>query len=120
MDIYREHILDHYNHPRNKGVVLNPDAHAEKANTTCGDTISLSLKVVDGTIAEAQFEGHGCAISQASASLLTEKLQGMTIAQAEQLSKEDILTMLGIEVTPARLTCAVLPLETLRAALGEG
>jgi len=117
MDIYREIILDHYKHPRNFGHLVKPDAKIEEGNVTCGDRIVMEIQVEKGKIADIRFSGEGCAISQASASMLTEKVKGMKIAGVQKLKTGDIITILGTPLTPSRTKCAVLPLEVLQKAL---
>lgn len=117
MDIYREVILDHYKHPRNFGHLVKPDAKVEEGNVTCGDRIIMEIKVSGGKISDIRFSGEGCAISQASASMLTEKVKGMDTADVQNLGTDDIIKMLGTELTPSRTKCAVLPLEVLDKAI---
>jgi nitrogen fixation NifU-like protein len=115
-DFYRENILDHYRNPRNKGRLEHPTHTHEENNPLCGDVIRIDLHVnEDNVIDQVRFDGHGCAISQASASMLTEMVQGKTLDEAKALSKEDILEALGIEVGPVRLKCALLSLKVLKA-----
>ena len=114
-DLYRENIIDHYRHPRNKGHLDAPDIHYHDVNPFCGDEITIELKVVDGRVVEAAFDGKGCAISQASASMLTEEILGKTLEEVKMLEKEDVLEMLGIPIGPVRLKCALLPLKVLKA-----
>jgi nitrogen fixation NifU-like protein len=111
---YREYILDHYRNPRNFGRLPNADISHEEDNPLCGDVIGLDFKLEDGRIADVRFHGRGCAISQASASLLTERLKGMTLEEAQRINKEDVLGELGIEISPARLKCALLSLKVLK------
>lgn len=113
---YEEVILDHWRHPRNKGRLPQPDAAAVEANPLCGDVVRIELKTAEGKVAEARFEGEGCAISQAAASLLTELVQGKPLAEAAALTDEDLLRALG-GVVRTRLSCALLPLRALRKAL---
>jgi nitrogen fixation NifU-like protein len=115
--LYREAILDHYKHPRRKGHLTQPDIHYHDHNPFCGDEISMDLKVQDGVVVDAAFDGRGCAISQATASMLMEEIVGKSTAELKQLDKEYILEMLGIEVGPVRLKCALLPLKVLKAGL---
>lgn len=112
-----DEILDHYRNPRNYGEIENPDIHMRDSNPLCGDIIELFIKVKDGVISDVKFKGRGCAISQASASKLTERLIGMKIEDAKKLSKQDILDMLGIELSPVRLKCALLSLKVLKTGL---
>ncbi len=115
-DFYRENILDHYRHPRTKGRLETPTHSHEESNPLCGDVIRIDLHVTDdNVIDQVSFEGQGCAISQASASMLTEMIQGKTLDEVKQLGKEDILEALGIEVGPVRLKCALLSLKVLKA-----
>lgn len=114
-DLYRENILDHFKHPRNHGTIENPDITYEDANPLCGDKIRIDMRVKDGRIEEIRFSGHGCSISQAAASMLCEKVQGMTLEEAKKLSRDDVLEMLGIELGPVRLKCGLLALKTLKA-----
>ena len=114
-DLYREHILDHYQHPRNRGTIEHPDITYEDANPLCGDLIRMDLKVRDGRIDQVRFSGTGCSISQAAASMLCEAIEGKTLDEAKQISRDDMLEMLGIELGPVRLKCGLLALKTLKA-----
>jgi nitrogen fixation NifU-like protein len=111
---YREYILDHYKNPRNFGRLEHPDISHEERNPLCGDEVGIDLAVEDGVIRDVRFHGRGCAISQASASLMTERLMGMTLEDARKISREDVLDELGIQISPARLKCALLSLKTLK------
>jgi nitrogen fixation NifU-like protein len=117
-DLYRDYILEHYRRPHNFGVLENATTTQEGANPLCGDRITLQLRVADGQIAGVGFTGRGCAISQASTSLLTDELRGKAVDAAAAISAADVLDMLGIEISPARMKCALLSLETLQGALG--
>jgi nitrogen fixation NifU-like protein len=117
-DFYRENILDHYRKPRNKGRLENATHTHQEHNPLCGDEIRIDLLVNSQDIIEdVRFEGHGCAISQASASMLTEMVQGKSVEEAKQLSKEDILEAMGIPIGPVRLKCALLSLKVLKAGI---
>ena len=122
-DFYREIIIDRYKNPLNQGTLDPYDISFEDDNPLCGDHIRIDICVgEDGRVNEAVFDGHGCAISLASADLLIESIQGKTIDEVKALTKEDILEMLGIELGPVRLKCALLPLKVLKAGvygLGE-
>jgi nitrogen fixation NifU-like protein len=111
---YREFILDHYKNPRNFGRLEGADISHEEYNPLCGDLVGMDFRVKDGVIDEVHFHGRGCAISQASASLLTERLKGMTLEEAREISKTDVLDELGIDISPARLKCALLSLKVLK------
>ena len=119
-DMYQEQILDHYKHPRNKGPLSSATRNARDSNPLCGDEVFLHLKV-DGSdrIAEVKFEGQGCAISQASASMLTTIVKGMPLAEAEGLGRDAVLKKLGIPLSAVRLKCALLSLHVLKLALGQ-
>ncbi len=115
--LYRDNILDHYRYPRHKGHLDHPDVVYHDHNPFCGDEITLELKIVDGVVTEAAFDGRGCAISQASASMMTEEIIGKPLEELRHWSKDDILDMLGIEIGPVRLKCALLPLKALKAGV---
>ncbi len=116
-ELYRDFILDHYRNPRNAGTIENADASFEDINPLCGDKIRMDLKISDGTVTDVKFKGRGCAISQASASLLTEQIKGKTLAEISKLGKEDVLENVGINISAARLKCALLGLKVLKLAL---
>ena len=117
MDYYREYILDHYRNPRNYGTLENPDVHSEDNNPLCGDQLAMDLLIEDNHVKEVRFRGRGCAISQASASMLSEMIEGQTIDEVVQLGKEDVLDALGISISPARTKCAFLSLRVLHRGL---
>jgi nitrogen fixation NifU-like protein len=117
-DLYRDEILEHYREPHNFGTLEAPDASHEGHNPLCGDRITMMLTIDSaGKIGEVAFSGRGCAISQASASMLTDEIKGRPLAEVEQMTNQDILDLLGIEISPARLKCALLSLDTLQRAL---
>ena len=111
---YREYILDHYKNPRNFGRIEGADITHEEYNPLCGDMVGMDFRVREGVIEDVKFHGRGCAISQASASLLTERLKGLTLDEAQQVGKDDVLEELGIDISPARLKCALLSLKVLK------
>jgi nitrogen fixation NifU-like protein len=116
MDMYRELILDHYQNRRNWEPVEDPDIDYEEDNPLCGDHLRLTLKLDESDrVVAVGWEGEGCAISQASASMLGEEIMGKTLEELRHFSKEDILNMLGIELSPVRLKCALLSLKVLKA-----
>ena len=114
-DLYREVILDHYQNPRNYGTLEPADISHEEDNPVCGDRIRLDLRLKDGHVSEVRFSGHGCAISQASASMLTEAIQGKSLDELKAFGKDDVLDLLGIPLGPVRLKCALLSLKVLKA-----
>ncbi|HUO42330.1 MAG TPA: SUF system NifU family Fe-S cluster assembly protein [Methylomirabilota bacterium] len=113
-DIYKDIILDYYRHPRNFGDLPEPDVRSKDSNPLCGDVIEMQLKIRDGKIDDLRFKGRGCAISQASASMLTELAKGKTLDEIKVLSKEDVLNMLGIDPGPTRIKCALLGLKVIK------
>ena len=109
-DMYRQQILDHYKNPRNYGELEDPDISHTGENPSCGDTITVDIDLADDdeTIERAVFSGDGCAISQASASMLSERLHGMTLSELAEMGRDDITEMLGVDISPMRIKCAVL------------
>ena len=116
-DLYRDYILEHYRRPHNFGQLDAATATQEGANPLCGDRITMQLRVRGGVIDGVGFTGRGCAISQASASLLTDEIKGKAVDTAQAMTSGDVLDLLGIEISPARMKCALLSLETLQGAL---
>jgi nitrogen fixation NifU-like protein len=117
-DIYREYILDHYRDPRNHGHLEHPTIAAADTNPLCGDRVEIDLLVNDDRVTEVRFSGRGCAISQASASMLTERIEGATLEELRALRPQDILAMLGVPIGPARQRCALLGLRVLHQGIG--
>lgn len=115
MNAYQEDLLDHYENPSNYGTLPNPNISHEEDNPLCGDRIRIDLVVEDDIITEVRFSGHGCTISQAAASMLTEEIEGKSLTEVKQLSRDDILDMIGIPLGPVRLKCALLALKVLKA-----
>ena len=122
-DLYREQIIERYKNPQYRGRLNPHDIAFEDDNQVCGDHIGITIRIDEnGHVAEAAFDGHGCAISQASADLLIESIHGKTLDEVKALTKNDVLELLGIELGPVRLKCALLPLKALKAGvygLGE-
>ena len=116
-DFYRQSILDHYQNPRNWGTLENPDITAQDANPLCGDEIRIDLKIKDDRVEAVRFSGKGCSISRAAASMLTEAVEGKTLDEVKQINRDDVLDMLGIELGPVRLKCALLALKTLKVGV---
>ncbi len=133
--LYQEIILDHYKRPRNIGIVESPDASEEEDNPFCGDRIAVQVKIRDGQLEQVRFSGRGCAISQASASMMTEKVQGMTVEEAlhfaeefrramrgerpfpEEGEWEDLTALQGVREFPVRIKCATLAWDVLQKSL---
>ena len=117
-DIYRELIIDHYKNPQYRGHLDPNDIHFEDDNPLCGDHIEMTLRVDgEGKVTDGRFDGKGCAISQASADLLIESIIGKPVEDVKKLSKQDVLDLLGIELGPVRLKCALLSLKVLKAGV---
>jgi nitrogen fixation NifU-like protein len=116
-DMYRENILDHYKHPRNRGRVDKPDSEAHDSNPLCGDEIGMTMRIGNGKITDVRFEGSACAICLASASMLSEEVKGGKLEVARGMKKEKVLALLGIDPGPTRLKCALLPLKVLKLAV---
>jgi len=117
-DLYREIIIDRYKSPHFRGTLDPNDISNEDENPLCGDQIRIDLRIDNkGIITEAAFSGHGCAISQASTDLLLESIIGKPVDEIKNLSKEDVLDLLGIELGPVRLKCALLPLKVLKVGV---
>ena len=122
-DLYREIIIDRYKNPIYRGSLDPNDISFEDDNPLCGDQIRIDVRLGgDGRVKEATFDGHGCAISLASADLLLEYIQGKTVEELKAFTKKDFLDLLGLELSPIRLKCALLSLKVLKAGvygLGE-
>lgn len=119
MDIYQEEILEHFRHPHNSGTIEDADVVQKERNTSCGDELYFYLKFNNGTVSDVKFTGEGCAISQAAASMLTDEIKGMSFQNIAKLQKEDIIDLLGIELGPTRLKCALLSLQGVTNAIHQ-
>jgi len=117
--LYGEVISEHFRRPRNQGSFERADAWHEELNPLCGDRVRIELRLSEGRIAEARFRGDACMVTIASASLLTERVRGLSMAEASRLSRDEVLSALQTELRPARVPCALLPLEALRGALAR-
>jgi len=117
MDIYKEIILDHYHNPRHFGIPKDMPQGVTADNPSCGDTLTFSVTITNGKIERVSFEGSGCALSMAGASLLAEHIHDMGVSNVTGLTSSDMIALLGVEVGPARTKCALLPLETVQKAL---
>lgn len=115
--IYREIILEHYQHPKNRGTLDPNDYTYEDVNPLCGDEVRIDVRVADGKISEIKFSGRGCAVSQASASILTEMVEGQTLDHVKAIGKEELFDEIGIPISPARVKCALLGLKVLKAGI---
>jgi nitrogen fixation NifU-like protein len=117
-DLYRDYILDHYKHPRNFGDLEPHDVEALEHNPLCGDELGVQIRLKDGKIEDLRFHGHGCAISQAAASIASEELIGLPLEEAASLPADWIIDLLGIDVSATRRKCALLGLKVVRTAAG--
>jgi nitrogen fixation NifU-like protein len=116
-DLFRENILEHYRHPRCHGTLADADVTFEDANPLCGDRIRMDFRIAEGILETVRFSGVGCSISQAAASMLCEQVEGKPLEEVKKLGREDVLEMLGIDLGPVRLKCALLALKTLKAGI---
>jgi nitrogen fixation NifU-like protein len=116
-ELYREHILEHYQRPRCHGTLDDATVSVEDTNPLCGDRIRMDLRIEDGRIEKVRFSGSGCSISQASASMLCEAVEGKTVDEVRGVGREQVLEMIGIDLGPVRLKCALLALKTLKTGV---
>jgi nitrogen fixation protein NifU and related proteins len=115
--LYSEKLLDHFRHPRNYGALAAPDVSYESFNPLCGDRIRIELKIENRSVSDVRFRGDGCAISIAAASLLTQLLLTTSLSAVQTISDDQLIAALESDIKPARIQCALLPLEALRAGL---
>lgn len=119
MNLYQEHIMDHYRNPRNRGKLVNPDFVCELQNPSCGDSVAMELKLDGSIITAIKFSGSGCVISQATASMLTQFIQAKNLQQIQLLNSQTIKELIGIDLGPTRFKCALLSLDALHQAISD-
>ena|SRR3989338_8385012 len=117
MDMYAETILDHYRRPHNHGALKDRNAEHKEYNPLCGDVIEIHLLIQNNKVKDARFTGRGCAISQAATSLLTDEIKGKSIDEIKRLNKKFVLDLLGVEISPARMKCALLGIKALKLTI---
>jgi len=118
-EIYKENILDHYKHPHNKGIVEDSSFNHKEHNPICGDHLHIYVKLIDNKVSEVNYEGDGCAISQASASMLTDFIKGKTVSEVKDITRDDVIGLLGIKIGVVRMKCALLSLKTIHIGLEQ-
>ena len=119
MNLYKEELMDHYRYPRNVGTLDNPHITGQMANSACGDSVSFQAYIQENKIIALKFQASGCVISQATASLLTERCIGQALTTVTSFTKDDILALVGIPLGPTRLRCALLLLEALQTSINK-
>lgn len=117
MNIYAEEIIAQYEHPHNKGKIANATTSFHEYNPTCGDDITVYMTIKDGKVSDVKFDGSGCAISVASASMLTDEIKGKHVEEVEKLGVQGLIDLIGIDPGPARLKCATISLKSIKKAL---
>jgi nitrogen fixation NifU-like protein len=121
-ELYREYLLDHYKNPHNKGEIKNADIHQHDINISCGDEVEIYVKLDEknhDTIKNIKFEGRGCVICMASTSILTDEVIGKKLSDIHKMDTDDLLKIIGLKLTPARIKCAMLPLVTIKKGVIE-
>ncbi len=117
LNLYQEILMDHYRNPRNNGTIVPCDFQAQQRNSSCGDEVDFTGIIRDGRVVEVAFTGKGCVISQATASILSEKIVGMSLEDIRALDKDDIIAMIGMPLGPVRLLCGLLPLTAVQKGI---
>lgn len=115
-DLYKELILDHYQHPHNHGTLADATHTFQDLNPLCGDRVRMDMKIENGVVTDVKFTGKGCAISQASASMLTDEIKGKSLDEIRAIDKQTVLDMLGIPLGPSRVKCALLPFKVMKVS----
>jgi nitrogen fixation protein NifU and related proteins len=118
-NLYQEILMDHYRHPRNRVILESPDFSSMSHNPSCGDSVQFEGMINDGCITKLAFQGTGCVISQAMASILSEKLVGKSMSEIQALDKDYVLGILGMQLGPTRLKCAMLPVLALQEGINQ-
>ena len=118
-NLYQKHLLEHYNHPKHRGVLENPDLSSGVFNPSCGDQVAIQAHIADNKIETCKFEGKGCVISLAAASFLTEWAHGKTLQEIQNFSSQDMLDLVQLTLGPNRIRCALLALEALQTGVKE-
>lgn len=118
-ELYKENILDHYKHPHNFKELTTYTCSSKERNASCGDELQVFIELENGICSDVGFQGYGCAISQAAMSLLTDEIKGMTPDEIKELDQKSVLSLLGVQVVPARMKCALLSLKTIHKALDK-
>ncbi|MGC8587247.1 MAG: iron-sulfur cluster assembly scaffold protein [Candidatus Micrarchaeia archaeon] len=119
LDIYAESLLENYEKPQNRGKMEHPTVSVHEENTSCGDEMTVYLKIVDGKLTDVKFDGSGCAISIGSASIVSSSIKGMSISEIEKIGKERVISMIGIDPGPGRMHCATLFMRAVREAISK-
>lgn len=119
MDLYQQNILDHYKHPRQSGEVVGATHHCKTSNPLCGDNVELWLKLDGNKVIKAGWKGEGCVLSQAASDMLSEYLEGKTLSEIKKIDKNVLLKMVGVELGPNRLKCALLPLDAINIIMNK-
>ncbi len=118
-ELYREVLLEHYKNPQNSGKLINPDIVQKDSNPLCGDVVEFYLRLKEGKVTEVSFEGKGCVICMATSDILSEKFKGMSLDEIQSMQREEVLDILGLNLTHTRVKCAMLPLVAVKKGIIE-